>query len=431
MTAARERELLLELADCRQTILRATRRPDGTEWDLTRPDAEFRRAVRGLMDDGTVGGDGSGDGDGDGDGDRGSDSPRTAAISHLARRYEEIRGLLAMANSRLVAYIARRYLNRGVSPADLMQEGFCGLLEAIDRFDPVNTTRLATYASWWIRQALAARRRRRRLSGPADPQAAPTAGAVLAATRRLCPARRPRGGRCPAARRRPARDLLGAGRSSGGRFLERARGHPAPDLARCHLPHRRRHLAGRALRLRPGAGPRKRRFLRIRGLPADVAGPPRAAHPEVAVRPGRPPSPFAQPDRRDPRHLQGTGPPDPGAPPSSGCARPPACSASAVRPRTARDTQPPTWRRSQPELRSRALYSRLAHTGDPLIRPSGTFSPAGRRGWWTSLPSGEGAAARESGRPPPRSRERGGVRGSACAQRIREALDASVRKIGL
>ena len=52
MTAARERELLLELADCRRVILRATRRPDGSEWDLTRPDAEFRRAVRGLAGDG-------------------------------------------------------------------------------------------------------------------------------------------------------------------------------------------------------------------------------------------------------------------------------------------------------------------------------------------------------------------------------------------
>jgi RNA polymerase primary sigma factor len=131
MSPARERELLLELAECRRDLLLATRRPDGSAWDLSRPDAEFRRAVRGL-----------------------TDGPGIAAVPHLARRYEEIRGALAMANSRLVAYIARRYLNRGVSPADLLQEGFCGLLEAIDRFDPVNTTRLATYASWWIRQAI-------------------------------------------------------------------------------------------------------------------------------------------------------------------------------------------------------------------------------------------------------------------------------------
>jgi RNA polymerase primary sigma factor len=146
MSAARERELLLELAECRRNLVMVTRRPDGSEWDLSRPDAEFRRAVRGLTDD---------------RGPRGGASPEDAidpgdnpAAAHLARRYEEIRDALAMANSRLVAYIARRYLNRGVSPADLLQEGFCGLLEAIDRFDPVNTTRLATYASWWIRQAI-------------------------------------------------------------------------------------------------------------------------------------------------------------------------------------------------------------------------------------------------------------------------------------
>jgi RNA polymerase primary sigma factor len=153
MGAARERELLLELAECRQSILAATRRPDGSEWDLSRPDAEFRRAVRGL-----AGGDEGQDDDHDpvvaGESTAASSHTDHSAVPHLARRYEEIRDALAMANSRLVAYIARRYLNRGVSPADLIQEGFCGLLEAIDRFDPVNTTRLATYASWWIRQAV-------------------------------------------------------------------------------------------------------------------------------------------------------------------------------------------------------------------------------------------------------------------------------------
>ncbi len=149
MNAARERELLLELAECRRGLLRATRRPDGSEWELSRPDAEFRRAVRGLAGDDERRGAAAGPG-----GDDPSDDSSPAAVPHLARRYEEIRAALAMANSRLVAYLARRYLNRGISPADLIQEGFCGLLEAIDRFDPVNTTRLATYATWWIRQAL-------------------------------------------------------------------------------------------------------------------------------------------------------------------------------------------------------------------------------------------------------------------------------------
>ena len=55
---------------------------------------------------------------------------------------------------RLVAYVAKRYLNRGVTSSDLLQEGFCGLLEAIDRFDPAHQTRLSTYATWWIRQAI-------------------------------------------------------------------------------------------------------------------------------------------------------------------------------------------------------------------------------------------------------------------------------------
>ncbi len=153
ISAARERELLLELDECRRGLLRATRRPDGSEWDLSRPDPEFRRAVRGLAGDDPDAGAGASASANPGRDDP-SDDPSPAVVPHLARRHEEIRGALAMANSRLVAYLARRYLNRGISPADLIQEGFCGLLEAIDRFDPVNTTRLATYAAWWIRQAL-------------------------------------------------------------------------------------------------------------------------------------------------------------------------------------------------------------------------------------------------------------------------------------
>ena len=42
----------------------------------------------------------------------------------------------------------------GHSLSDLMQEGFCGLLEAIDRFDMTHETKLATYATWWIRQSM-------------------------------------------------------------------------------------------------------------------------------------------------------------------------------------------------------------------------------------------------------------------------------------
>ena len=55
---------------------------------------------------------------------------------------------------RLIAHVAKRFRDRGVSYSDLLQEGFCGLLEAIDRFDLTHETKLATYATWWIRQAM-------------------------------------------------------------------------------------------------------------------------------------------------------------------------------------------------------------------------------------------------------------------------------------
>ena len=55
---------------------------------------------------------------------------------------------------RLVAHVAKRYRNRGVAFSDLVQDGFCGLLEAIDRFDLAHQTKLATFATWWIRQAI-------------------------------------------------------------------------------------------------------------------------------------------------------------------------------------------------------------------------------------------------------------------------------------
>ena len=101
--------------------------------------------------------------------------PATLAIALRARRYQEIRNALAMANSRLVAHIAKRFFNRGISAADLIQEGFCGLMAAIDRFDTANTTRLATYAGWWIRQAMQPPSRAA-VSGPIEPETTSTAG---------------------------------------------------------------------------------------------------------------------------------------------------------------------------------------------------------------------------------------------------------------
>jgi RNA polymerase sigma factor (sigma-70 family) len=51
--------------------------------------------------------------------------------------------------------VARRYLNRGLSLLDLIEEGNLGLLQAVKKFQPDRGTRFSTYAVWWIRQALA------------------------------------------------------------------------------------------------------------------------------------------------------------------------------------------------------------------------------------------------------------------------------------
>ena len=69
-------------------------------------------------------------------------------------RAAQARDRMILSNLRLVVNIAKNYLNRGMSLADLVEEGNIGLLRGVEGYDPTMDTRFSTYASWWIRQGI-------------------------------------------------------------------------------------------------------------------------------------------------------------------------------------------------------------------------------------------------------------------------------------
>jgi len=79
-----------------------------------------------------------------------------AEEQELAKRVqegdEEAKRKMIEANLRLVIYLVKRYMNRGLPVPDLVEEGNLGLIKAVERYDPARNCRFSTYAVWWIRQ---------------------------------------------------------------------------------------------------------------------------------------------------------------------------------------------------------------------------------------------------------------------------------------
>ncbi|VWC54210.1 DNA-directed RNA polymerase sigma-70 factor [Burkholderia lata] len=83
---------------------------------------------------------------------------RRAVAAALADGQQKVRDAtraMLEANLRLVLSIARKYMNRGVDLPDLVQDGSLGLMRAIEKFEYRRGFKFSTYATWWIRQAIA------------------------------------------------------------------------------------------------------------------------------------------------------------------------------------------------------------------------------------------------------------------------------------
>ncbi|WP_261325496.1 sigma-70 family RNA polymerase sigma factor, partial [Burkholderia contaminans] len=78
-----------------------------------------------------------------------------AALADGQQKVRDATRAMLEANLRLVLSIARKYMNRGVDLPDLVQDGSLGLMRAIEKFEYRRGFKFSTYATWWIRQAIA------------------------------------------------------------------------------------------------------------------------------------------------------------------------------------------------------------------------------------------------------------------------------------
>jgi RNA polymerase primary sigma factor len=77
-----------------------------------------------------------------------------AEVENAKHRSQDAHNAIIRANLRLVVSVAKRYIGRGSSFLDLIQEGNIGLLRAVTKFDPTRGYKFSTYATWWIRQSI-------------------------------------------------------------------------------------------------------------------------------------------------------------------------------------------------------------------------------------------------------------------------------------